>query len=377
MNAEDFYYEKEIAERIRGAGDVIIYGAGVIARQAAVCFMGEPYCCNIKAFMVSDKKGNPDTLFGKSVISVEERDVYKNTLVIVIARENNTDDIKETLYSNGFFDVVIAGFDSDLWSGLRGNFYRLLCKKKRGNFLTLEETLREDGEGGSDGRTVHLYVVRSHVDRKISDDRTYPWEREIQAGAALTDKVISKFRDNTGENISEKNKSYCECTALYWIWKNDTADFAGLGHYRRHFDLTKEQLRRLGSSSIDVVLTIPVLNIPNVRAVYEKDHVIDDWDQMLQVIRELHPDYYEAALEQQNEIYYYGYNMFIARKEILDEYCEWLFSILERCEERCRPHVDGYQARYIGFLAERLLSIFFLHNWDRWKIVHARRNFLS
>ena len=44
-------------------------------------------------------------------------------------------------------------------------------------------------------------------------DLFYP----IQVGTSLTEKKIPNFLyDNEGENISQKNKMYCELTAQYW-----------------------------------------------------------------------------------------------------------------------------------------------------------------
>ena len=80
-------------------------------------------------------------------------------------------------------------------------------------------------------------------------------------------------------------------------------------------------VRRLAVSDIDVVLTLPILNFSSVREVYRHDHVGDDWDRMLEAVRVLSPDYMPEAVELQNGNFYYGYNMFIARKKIFDDYC--------------------------------------------------------
>ena len=57
----------------------------------------------------------------------------------------------------------------------------------------------------------------------------------IQVGAALAGERFAGFlQDDAGENLSAKNRSYCELTAQYWAWKNQTADYYGFFHYRRY-----------------------------------------------------------------------------------------------------------------------------------------------
>ena len=69
--------------------------------------------------------------------------------------------------------------------------------------------------------------------------------------------------------------------------------------------------------------------------------------------------------------------MLIARKKIFGDYCSWLFPILEYCDMNCEKKVDPYQERYIGFLAERLLTIYMKPHEAKLKIVHARKHFVK
>lgn len=71
-------------------------------------------------------------------------------------------------------------------------------------------------------------AVVGHKPFEVPSDSAY---LGIQVGNGPD--IPSLIRDNTGDNISSKNASYCELTAQYWLWKNSTAGIKGLVHYRR------------------------------------------------------------------------------------------------------------------------------------------------
>ena len=61
----------------------------------------------------------------------------------------------------------------------------------------------------------------------------------IGAGAALKNKSFYPYnwlKDNSGKNISKKNKTYGTLTSHYWIWKNRlslTRNWIAVCHHRR------------------------------------------------------------------------------------------------------------------------------------------------
>ncbi|MBR6268426.1 MAG: DUF4422 domain-containing protein [Selenomonadaceae bacterium] len=58
--------------------------------------------------------------------------------------------------------------------------------------------------------------------------------------------------DNTGKNISARNKQYCEMTATYWVWKNTHHTWKGIEHYRRHLLVKPEML----AEDVDAILPL-------------------------------------------------------------------------------------------------------------------------
>lgn len=373
------YYAKEIVDRLCQEKEIVIFGARIVALEVATCLMGEPYHLNIACFLVSQTEGNPSALLGKPVISLEEarNRLSPSVLVLIAAMEKNLDSITESLHGSGFHNFLAMTFESDLWSDLRGNYFMEYCKRNQKRYFRLEKELL-DIKVPEQATRVGIYAAKCHVDKRLKEDISrYSWEIPIQVGAELTSKVICDVRDNAGEHISQKNREYCELTALYWIWKNTSSDYAGLCHYRRHFELDGQQILKLGASDIDVIVTVPILNFPSVGAVYGQDHIRKDWEIMVDGIEEICPEYLESARLVQEGIYYYAYNMFVARKRIFDEYCAWLFPLLAYCERHCERKEDSYQNRYIGFLAERLFTIYLKHHESQLKIVHARKHFVE
>ena len=80
---------------------------------------------------------------------------------------------------------------------------------------------------------VKIYSV-FHKPYWIPDDKVYV-PIQVGFGSQIFNNNKPILRDDNGFNISNRNKNYCELTAIYWIWKNCHHDYIGVDHYRRHF----------------------------------------------------------------------------------------------------------------------------------------------
>lgn len=188
---------------------------------------------------------------------------------------------------------------------------------------------------------------------------------------------IGYIGDDTGDSISDKNESFCELTGLYWMWKNVSCDVAGLCHYRRYFvqegmesaNVPLEQ-KLLDTDYIEKCLQEYDVIVPDSISVpegsvwnhYTDHHYIADWLECAKVILKKYPQYYKAFVWHQNSNLISLGNMVIARKELLDEYCKWLFDILFEVEKKIDvSSYDTYQKRVFGFLSERLFRVWLMN----------------
>ena len=180
--------------------------------------------------------------------------------------------------------------------------------------------------------------------------------------------------DNTGENISHKNREWCELTAIYWAWKNynklGNPEYIGLMHYRRFFDFkncknNKDIENFVGN--YDILIRIrTILNdyYVNNYIQYERSphQHIEDLDKATDIVKRLYPEYSNAIETYMKQDYAFFCNMFVMKKDIFFEYCKFIFSVLEQFEKEV--DISGYnvqEKRVFGYLGERLTGIFYTH----------------
>ena len=184
----------------------------------------------------------------------------------------------------------------------------------------------------------------------------------VYAGATLTEKDLPYQRDDEGINISYKNKTYCELTALYWAYKNIKADYIGLCHYRRYFDIDNTDICKY-----DVVL--PKKRHYYIETVYDQfkhAHGSIGLDTAREVIKENYPDYLDSFDKQMNSKSLHIYNVFIMKYDLFINYCDFLFDILSKVENKL-----GDVDRLYGYIGERLLDIFLDKNSIEYKEVNV------
>jgi hypothetical protein len=241
-----------------------------------------------------------------------------------------------------------------------------------------------------------VYVFYYKCDTILQTDQMY---QPIMAGNALLAGNESIQGDDSGENISIKNPYYSELTGIYWVWKNTRQNVTGACHYRRFFTalpepflfrlkrvlyfplglykkrwgliytqnvkrflpriLSKEQLENL-LLQYDAVLPQARKLKYTVETHYCRYHNINDLNILKAVLTDLYPDYLEAYHSVLKGKKLYANNMFILKDVNYQEFMKWWFDVIFEFERRIDlNNYTEYQKRIFGFIAERLLNVWF------------------
>ena len=203
---------------------------------------------------------------------------------------------------------------------------------------------------------------------------------------------LGYVKDNTGDNISSKNASFCELTGLYWGWKNLDCDYLGLVHYRRYFSL-----KRKGRNPFQNILTTDEAEklvedydviVPDKRRYwietlyshYAHSHFSSQLDEVEKIISELCPEYLTDYHKAVNRTWGYMFNMMIMRRDLVDDYCSWLFPILFELERRINAgmvadsiNLSAYQGRFYGRISEIIFNVWLNHQLREGKVHHLKQ----
>ena len=251
---------------------------------------------------------------------------------------------------------------------------------------------------------IHAGRAVSNIESKdgISTDKDTKWLLKNTIG------------DDTGDNISKKNREFCECTVLYWAWKNynklGNPDYIGFMQYRRHFILkdnifeTKdldqyekayatrriiypcknyEQIIGIDKKNMNLLLdtyggiytnpcNLRIVNIKNLRDDYSLKIPgvnVKDFDIMIDIVTKMYPDMADYIRTRVTQPLKSCFQMWILPKNIFFEYMEFLFSVLFQCEKNIDTtdySING--KRTLGYLGELLFDFYMNFNKEKYNL---------
>lgn len=207
--------------------------------------------------------------------------------------------------------------------------------------------------------------VAAHKDYAFPSDPTY---QPIHVGRLNAASSLPFAGDDTGDHISELNKTYCELTGLYWAWRNTTHEAYGLVHYRRYFAgsngvATGSEMQQMLSGADVVVARRRFYVVETVRQQYSHAHHESDLDAARAAVGVLDAGALNAFDSVMNARGLSLYNMFLMRQPLLNDYGSWLFPILELAAKDIPLESYGpQQRRVVGYLGERLFNVWLARN---------------
>ncbi|OQK15844.1 exopolysaccharide biosynthesis protein [Methyloprofundus sedimenti] len=216
----------------------------------------------------------------------------------------------------------------------------------------------------------------------ISTHKNYTFPKSaiytpIQVGKLNSSEYFDATGDDTGTNISSKNNTFCELTALYWAWKNGFfkgCEFCGLVHYRRYFKGSGETLNgKQILSEGDILKYLEEYDvlmpkkrhyyIETVASHYAHAHYQKDMLMTRRIIALQESDYLNTFDALMSKRSLYLFNMFVMSPKHFNAYMDWLFPLLFTVEDNIDIQgYDNHQIRVFGYISERLFNVWILKN---------------
>lgn len=237
-----------------------------------------------------------------------------------------------------------------------------------------------------------VIFLTMYYKQKIVDTNFAPFYN-IQCGAENSECNLGMENDNSGINISSKNKYWSEITGIYWFYKNNKDikdyEYIALNSYRRFFNFkfntdnpvkfsSIDEVQKLLTdyssisfsnimSQYDAITPIPYTYRTSIWNVCKKNYNEKDFIVLKDVIRLKYPDY----LKDFNNFFFknnkmIGHNMFVMKTKDFTNFCEWVFDILFEVERKIDPSEYNVQMiRVFGYMHEVLLHIYIQRNMSK------------
>ncbi len=125
--------------------------------------------------------------------------------------------------------------------------------------------------------------------------------------------------------------------------------------------LTTEQVDKI-LNNVDIILPKKrKYYIENLYSHYKHTLYVEPLDETRKIIEEKYPEYIYEFDKLHKRTSAHMFNMFIMKKEMLNDYCTWLFEILfeleRRIDKRNDLSFDAFQGRFYGRISELLLDV--------------------
>lgn len=339
-----------------------------------------------------------------------KEEVFPDMLISLSGVSENEADNNVNLYQYIYSNIADCGNDYDailLWTNYKYTESELkdICKKGRyilfyTNYFFEEKPVKElishklgkyetaacisvgngllwaiDTKPQVREKQISVYVI-THKQYNCHADEIY---KPLCVGNHIQQDYLT---EQSGCNIAHLNDRINECSALYWIWKNAKDHYIGMNHYRRFFynNNLKSTDNHLNARNIyrilktyDIILpqacrTSPLNIYEQLKNTINPELFQHGYTIIREKISKKQPDYLKSFDSVMKGYTLYACNLFVTRYEILNDYCEWLFSFLiETAEEINLDGYDNYSKRVTGFFAERMWTVWLRKNRYRIK----------